>query len=222
MNRDFATTATGDEEPAPASSLTWACSRGLPRPRTRLLGPMTYARSSPRASRACPRPTSTPAARDYLDINCAHCHNPAAACNGISEPALPQPRQRRPPSTWACARSPARPAKAPAGFVYDIVPGDADDASILVFRMETDRAGGDDAAARPLPRARARSRPGAALDRRDAARRLRIGPRRAPWRDPARPSGRRVPGRWGSRRPRFVAAPAFCGRGDRIGRGPRS
>ena len=74
------------------------------------------------------------AARDYLDINCAHCHNPAGV-NGISSQLFLNYDNADDFHLGVCKK----PGSAGAGGVdrdYDIVPGDAE-ASILVYRTET-------------------------------------------------------------------------------------
>lgn len=70
-------------------------------------------------------------ARAYLDINCAHCHNPQGPANnsgldlrsGQTEAAL-----------WGVGKRPVAAGRASAGLEFSIAPG-APDRSILVYRM---------------------------------------------------------------------------------------
>lgn len=78
------------------------------------------------------------AARDYLDVNCAHCHNPRAISGVTSQLFL----------NWdntdlfrlgKCKR-PGSAGHGNGGLTFDIVPGDHRQ-SILWFRMQTDDPG---------------------------------------------------------------------------------
>lgn len=77
-------------------------------------------------------------ARDYLDINCAHCHNPEGV-NGISSQLFLNHDNADDFHLGVC-KKPGSAGEGTGGFVYDIVPGNADE-SILVYRMETDELG---------------------------------------------------------------------------------
>lgn len=77
-------------------------------------------------------------ARDYLDINCAHCHNPAGL-NGISSQLFLNHDNPEPFNLGVC-KKPGSAGEGTGGFVYDIVPGNADE-SILVYRTETQELG---------------------------------------------------------------------------------
>ena len=76
-------------------------------------------------------------ARAWLDVNCAHCHNPSGSARtsgldlsiGQSEPAK-----------YGVFKSPVAAGKGSGGRRYDIVPGKPDD-SILMYRLETDDVG---------------------------------------------------------------------------------
>ena len=77
-----------------------------------------------------------PAARGYLDVNCAHCHSrtgPADTSGLFLEPWEPVG-----PNLGLC-KPPIAAGRGTGGRLYSIVPGDAH-ASILVHRMESDRA----------------------------------------------------------------------------------
>lgn len=71
-------------------------------------------------------------ARAWLDINCAHCHNPAgpARSSGLDLRA----EQDNPVSFGVC-KTPVAAGAGSGGLQYNIVPGQPD-ASILVFRLE--------------------------------------------------------------------------------------
>ncbi|MEM8594783.1 MAG: SO2930 family diheme c-type cytochrome, partial [Pseudomonadota bacterium] len=73
-------------------------------------------------------------ARDYLDMNCAHCHSPDgfAASTGVSFKVGDN-------SIGVC-KSPVAAGPGTGGLAFDIVPGDASK-SILSFRMTTDEPG---------------------------------------------------------------------------------
>ena len=82
--------------------------------------------------------TLNTATRDYLDINCAHCHNPAGL-NGISSQLFLNWDNEDPFHLGVC-KKPGSAGKGGEGRDFDIVPGDAE-ASILVYRTETDEVG---------------------------------------------------------------------------------
>ncbi len=77
-------------------------------------------------------------ARDYLDINCAHCHNPEGV-NGISSQLFLNHDNLDSFNLGTC-KKPGSAGEGTGGFAYDIVPGNADE-SILVYRMETEELG---------------------------------------------------------------------------------
>ncbi|MBX2798958.1 MAG: hypothetical protein KTR31_14875 [Myxococcales bacterium] len=78
------------------------------------------------------------AARDYLDINCAHCHNPAGA-EGVSSQLFLNYDNDDPFNYGVCKR-PGSAGPGTGGFTFDIDPGNPDE-SILLFRMETTELG---------------------------------------------------------------------------------
>ena len=78
------------------------------------------------------------AARDYMDINCAHCHRPNAT-QGITSRLFLNYENEDPFHLGIC-KEPGSAGSAANGRRYDIVPGNAE-ASILVYRTETEDVG---------------------------------------------------------------------------------
>ncbi len=78
------------------------------------------------------------AARDYLDINCAHCHNPAGV-NGISSQLFLNHDNTDRFHLGVC-KKPGSAGTGNGGLTYDIVPGQPEQ-SILWFRMDTEQEG---------------------------------------------------------------------------------
>lgn len=78
------------------------------------------------------------AARDYLDVNCAHCHN-AAAPNGITSQLFLNHDETDPYHLGICKR-PGSAGEGTGGFTFDVLPGNPDE-SILYFRVETESQG---------------------------------------------------------------------------------
>jgi uncharacterized repeat protein (TIGR03806 family) len=72
-------------------------------------------------------------ARAYLDINCAHCHNPAGAAD--TSGLFLDTQTELGPELGVC-KTPIAAGSGTGGREYDIVPGSPDE-SIIVFRMET-------------------------------------------------------------------------------------
>lgn len=72
-------------------------------------------------------------ARAWLDINCAHCHNPegAARTSGLDLRAA-----QTTPYDFGICKTPVAAGPGSGGRQYNIVPGDPDD-SILVYRIES-------------------------------------------------------------------------------------
>jgi uncharacterized repeat protein (TIGR03806 family) len=77
-------------------------------------------------------------ARDYLDINCAHCHNPAGVSGITSQLFLNWDNLDR--FHLGICKKPGSAAKGTGGRHYDLVPGSYDD-SILHYRIDTDDIG---------------------------------------------------------------------------------
>lgn len=74
------------------------------------------------------------AARDYLDINCAHCHSPTGV-QGVSSQLFLNHDSTDEFQLGVC-KKPGSAGRGTGGFDYDIVPG-APDESILHFRIDT-------------------------------------------------------------------------------------
>lgn len=78
------------------------------------------------------------AARDYLDINCAHCHNPRAS-EGVSSQLFLDRYTTEAFDLGVCKR-PGSAGAGTGGLTFDIVPGDHEQ-SILWYRMHTEVLG---------------------------------------------------------------------------------
>ena len=78
------------------------------------------------------------AARSYLDINCAHCHNPHGV-QGVTSQLFLNHDNTDPFHLGVCKR-PGSAGTGNGGLTFDIVPGDPD-ASILYFRTDTTKVG---------------------------------------------------------------------------------
>ncbi len=72
-------------------------------------------------------------ARAYLDINCAHCHNPAGAADTSG---LLLNFDNNSPAAMGVCKPPIAAGRGSGGHLYSIVPGRAAE-SILAFRMQT-------------------------------------------------------------------------------------
>jgi uncharacterized repeat protein (TIGR03806 family) len=70
-------------------------------------------------------------ARAYLDVNCAHCHNPRGSA---SNSGLFLEYERPPAMTTGLFKRPVAAGRGSGGFDYDITPGHPD-RSILIYRM---------------------------------------------------------------------------------------
>ncbi|MEM9719005.1 MAG: SO2930 family diheme c-type cytochrome [Bacteroidota bacterium] len=76
-------------------------------------------------------------ARGYLDINCAHCHNPDGPANTSG---LYLDIHTEEPAKLGIRKSPIAAGRGSGGRKYDIDPGNPN-ASILVYRMESEDPG---------------------------------------------------------------------------------
>lgn len=72
-------------------------------------------------------------ARAYLEINCAHCHNPAGAA---SNSGLFLELDRADPVAFGIGKRPVAAGRGSGGRDFAIAPGSAD-ASILIYRMKS-------------------------------------------------------------------------------------
>ena len=78
------------------------------------------------------------AARDYLDVNCAHCHRPDGVQGVTSQLFLN--RDNDDPFRLGLCKRPGSAGQGGGGLTYDIVPGSPEE-SILYFRMATEDPG---------------------------------------------------------------------------------
>ncbi len=78
------------------------------------------------------------AARTYLDINCAHCHNPNGVQGMTSQLFLDRANQD--PFRLGLCKRPGSAGAGNGGLTFDIVPGDPEQ-SILYFRTSTTQVG---------------------------------------------------------------------------------
>ncbi|MBX3269516.1 MAG: hypothetical protein KF729_04615 [Sandaracinaceae bacterium] len=78
------------------------------------------------------------AARSYLDINCAHCHDPRGT-QGVTSQLFLHHDSTSAFNLGVCKR-PGSAGAGTGGLTYDLVPGRPDE-SILVFRVETTEVG---------------------------------------------------------------------------------
>jgi uncharacterized repeat protein (TIGR03806 family) len=77
------------------------------------------------------------AARAYLDINCAHCHNPRGPANTSG---LDLRASQTDPSRWGVRKRPIAAGRASADLEFSIDPG-RPERSILLHRMKSDDPG---------------------------------------------------------------------------------
>ena len=76
-------------------------------------------------------------ARAWLEVNCAHCHNPegSARTSGLDLTSI-----QLDPAKFGVFKSPVAAGKGTGGRRYDIIPGKPDD-SILMYRIESEEPG---------------------------------------------------------------------------------
>ncbi len=72
-------------------------------------------------------------ARAYLDVNCAHCHNPVGPASGAQ---LDLRYAQREPRRFGVFKRPVAAGRGSGDLLYDIWPG-RPEASILLYRMES-------------------------------------------------------------------------------------
>lgn len=72
-------------------------------------------------------------ARAWLEINCAHCHNPAGPARNAGLDLL---ASQRSPTQFGIMKTPVAAGRGSGGHEFDIVPGKPED-SILTFRMQS-------------------------------------------------------------------------------------
>lgn len=82
--------------------------------------------------------TLNAAARDYLDVNCAHCHNPDGTEGRSSQLFLNW--DNTDPFNLGVCKKPGSAGRGTGGFIYDIVPGEPE-RSILWYRIQTAEVG---------------------------------------------------------------------------------
>lgn len=85
--------------------------------------PIAYDTSAPLAARA----------RAYLDVNCAHCHNPEGPAHTSG---LDLRWSQTDPAQWGVLKRPVAAGRGSAGFEFSIEPGHPE-RSILVHRMQS-------------------------------------------------------------------------------------
>lgn len=76
-------------------------------------------------------------ARAYLDVNCAHCHQPGA---GASNSGLDLRWEQDDPHAIGIRKPPVAAGRGAGGHLVSIAPGDPD-ASILIYRMDSNEPG---------------------------------------------------------------------------------
>ena len=76
-------------------------------------------------------------ARAWLEVNCAHCHNPAGSARTSG---LDLSISQMDTAKWGVMKSPVAAGKGSGGRKYDVVPGKPDE-SILMYRIESEDVG---------------------------------------------------------------------------------
>jgi uncharacterized repeat protein (TIGR03806 family) len=101
--------------------------------RAGLLGALPASTSRPVPSAYDESADLTDRARAYLDVNCAHCHNPAGPAHTSG---LDLSWAQDDPSQWGVLKRPVAAGRASAGFAFAIEPGHPE-RSILLHRMQS-------------------------------------------------------------------------------------
>jgi len=76
-------------------------------------------------------------ARAWLDVNCAHCHQPLGSARSTG---LDLRAEQSDPARYGVLKTPVAAGRGSGGRKYDVVPGHPDD-SILMFRLESTQPG---------------------------------------------------------------------------------
>jgi uncharacterized repeat protein (TIGR03806 family) len=76
-------------------------------------------------------------ARAWLEVNCAHCHNPIGPARNAG---LDLTAAQAAPTKFGIFKTPVAAGRGSGGFMFDIVPGEPD-VSILMFRLKSTDAG---------------------------------------------------------------------------------
>jgi uncharacterized repeat protein (TIGR03806 family) len=76
-------------------------------------------------------------ARAWLDVNCAHCHNPEGPAKNTG---LDLRKSQNDPAKWGVWKAPVAAGKGTGGRSYAIVPGKPDE-SIVMYRLESTEPG---------------------------------------------------------------------------------
>lgn len=80
---------------------------------------------------------ATPLARAYLDVNCAHCHQPGG---GASNSGLDLRWEQADPHAFGIMKRPVAAGRGSGGYDFAILPGHPDQ-SILLYRMDSAEPG---------------------------------------------------------------------------------
>lgn len=86
---------------------------------------------------AAPPQTLDARARAYLDVNCAHCHNPRGPA---SNSGLDLRYEQNDPLYWGVRKRPVAAGRASGDMLFSIAPGQPD-RSILLYRMSSTDSG---------------------------------------------------------------------------------
>ena len=103
----------------------------------RLTGPIAGADTLPEWQQRSDEAGTEALARAYLDVNCAHCHQPGG---GASNSGLDLRWEQDDPHALGIRKPPVAAGRGAGGHKVSIAPGDPD-ASILLYRMESNEPG---------------------------------------------------------------------------------